>query len=81
MSHQLTVYTTPTCGPCRRLKRQLTELGIPFDEVDVDEHPEFNDRIKAASGGYRTVPTVEMAGRLLVNPSVREVVEIITRVA
>ena len=58
MSHQLTVYTTTTCGPCRRLKRQLDEVGIPFREIDVDEHPEFNPRIEAASGGYRTVPTV-----------------------
>ncbi|MDQ3954438.1 MAG: NrdH-redoxin [Actinomycetota bacterium] len=81
MAHQLTVYTTITCGPCRRLKRQLSELGIPFKEIDVDEHPEFNARIKAASGGYRTVPTVEAAGRLLVNPSIREVVEALTRVA
>lgn len=81
MSHQLTVYTTTTCGPCRRLKRQLNELGIPFREVDVDVHPEFNARIEAASGGNRTVPTVEMAGRLLVNPSARQVVEALIRVA
>lgn len=81
MAHQLTVYTTTTCGPCRRLKRQLSELEIPYKEIDVNEHPEFDARIKAASGGYRTVPTVEAAGRLLVNPSIREVVEVLTRVA
>jgi mycoredoxin len=82
MSHpQMTVYTTTTCGPCRRLKRQLSELGIPFNEVDVDEHPEFNARIEAASGGYRTVPTVALGGRLLVNPTVGEILDEFSRVA
>ena len=81
MTQPMTVYTTTTCGPCRRLKRQLVEVGIPFREVDVDDHPEFGARIEAATGGYRTVPTVELAGRLLVNPSVPEILEALARVA
>ena len=73
MSTQVTMYTTTWCGYCRRLKRQMEDDGISFREVDVDVHEDFDDRIMAATGGYRTVPTLEIGGRLLVNPTLREV--------
>lgn len=69
----VTMYSTTWCGYCRRLKRQMEEAGIPFREVDLDEDPSHDDRIIARTGGYRTVPTLEVAGELLVNPSIREV--------
>jgi mycoredoxin len=73
MGRAVIVYTTTWCGYCKRLKRQLDELGIDYREVDVDENPEYGDRIIAFTGGYRTVPTVDVDGRLLVNPLVSEV--------
>lgn len=66
------MYSTTWCGYCRRLKRQMTEAGVPFREVDLDDDPSHDDRIIAETGGYRTVPTLEVRGRLLVNPSIRE---------
>ena len=73
MSETVTMYSTTWCGYCRRLKRQMQDAGISFREVDLDDDPSFDDRIIAATGGYRTVPTLEVGGRLLVNPSLREV--------
>jgi mycoredoxin len=69
----VTMYSTEWCGYCRRLKREMDETGISFEEVDVEHEPEYNERILQASGGHRTVPTVEIDGRLLVNPSLAEV--------
>lgn len=69
----VTMYSTTWCGYCRRLKRQFEEAGIPFREVDLDEEAHHGAKIEAATGGYRTVPTVEVDGELLVNPSIREV--------
>lgn len=69
----ITMYTTPWCGYCVRLKRQMSERGIPFEEIDVDATPGFDEAIKQASGGYRTVPTLKVGERLLVNPTVAEV--------
>ncbi len=71
----VTMYSTTWCGYCRRLKRQFDDAGIAYQEIDVDEpeHRHLGDRIIEASGGYRIVPTVEVAGRLLVNPSLKEV--------
>jgi mycoredoxin len=73
MSDPITMYTTTWCGYCRRLKRQMEDEGIAFREVDVDDEPQYGDRIMQATGGYRTVPTIEAGGALLVNPTLREV--------
>ena len=69
----ITVYSTPWCGHCRRLTRQMDEAGIAYRVVDVDANPEFDERIMAATGGYRTVPTIEIGDELLVNPSLLQV--------
>jgi mycoredoxin len=73
MAQQVTMYTTDWCGHCRRLKRQLDEAGIKVVEIDVDIDHEHDTKIVAATGGYRTVPTIEVGSRLLVNPTVLEV--------
>ena len=73
MSNRVTMYSTVWCGHCRRLKRELDDAGIGYREVDLDEVPGLGPRIEAVTGGYRTVPTVDIGGTLLVNPSVGEV--------
>lgn len=77
----ITMYSTPWCGYCRRLKRQFQEAGIAFREIDVDATPGYDERIIEASGGYRTVPTVEVGGRMLVNPTLKEVEEALATAA
>lgn len=71
----VTMFSTTWCGYCRRLKRQMNEAGISYREVDLDDDPTHDDRIIAKTGGFRTVPTLEIHGELLVNPSIREVEE------
>ena len=73
MARPVRMYTTTWCGYCRRLARQMTEAGIAFESVDIDAQRQYGDRIEAATGGNRTVPTIEIEGRLLVNPSIGEV--------
>jgi mycoredoxin len=73
MSGPVTMYATEWCGHCRRLKRQLGEAGIAYEEIDIDVERHFGDRIVAHTGGYRTVPTIEVGGKLLVNPTVDQV--------
>ena len=73
----ITVYTTQTCGPCRRLKRGLDEAGVAFREVDINHEPAVATRIEQATGGYRIVPTVEVGHRLLVNPPLDEVLDLV----
>jgi mycoredoxin len=80
-SKMVTLFSTEWCGYCRRLKRQLAEAGIGYVEIDVDEHVEFGAPIMRATGGARTVPTVELEGRLLVNPTIGEVVRAVSDTA
>jgi mycoredoxin len=70
----VTLFTAEWCGYCRRLKRQMDDAGIAYAEVDIDVETQYGTRIIAATGGYRTVPTAEIDGRLLVNPTLDEVV-------
>ncbi|MGH2787545.1 MAG: glutaredoxin family protein [Actinomycetota bacterium] len=71
---KMTLFSTEWCGHCRRLKRGLEEAGIDYREIDVDADESAAAAIMIATGGPRTVPTVAVDGRLLVNPSVGEVV-------
>lgn len=70
----VTIYSTAWCGYCRRLKRQMDQAGIPYREVDLDADRSHDRRIIAKTGGYRTVPTLEVNGELLVNPTLPQVV-------
>lgn len=73
MAQPITMFTTSWCGYCKRLERQMDEAGIAFATVDIEAHGHHGDRIEAATGGSRTVPTLEIGGRLYVNPTIGQV--------
>ena len=76
MSAAVTMYTTPWCGYCRRLKSQLGRAGIGFDEVDIEQVPEAAAIVERVNRGNQTVPTLVFAdGTALTNPSVGDVAE------
>ena len=67
---RLTMYSTPWCGYCVRLKRALDREGIEFDEVDIDADPAAADLVMKVNGGNATVPTVVLPdGTTLTNPT------------
>jgi mycoredoxin len=70
----LTVYSTPWCGYCHRLVRQLDREGIEYATVDIDGDPAAADLVRAVNGGNATVPTVVFGdGTALTNPTVVDV--------
>ena len=69
-----TMYSTPWCGYCKRLKGQLEREGIAFDEVDIEQDEEAAFLVEQANGGNQTVPTLVFAdGSALTTPSVAQV--------
>ena len=73
-SADVTMYTTPWCGYCVRLKKMMQREGIAYAEVDIEQDPQAADVVTAANGGNRTVPTLVFAdGTALTNPSIDQV--------
>jgi mycoredoxin len=76
MSSTFTMYTTPWCGYCHRLKSQLDREGIPFEIVDIERTPGAAQIVESANHGNQTVPTLVYAdGSAQTNPSVAQVKE------
>ncbi|MCW2784503.1 MAG: mycoredoxin [Marmoricola sp.] len=74
MSGQFTMYSTPWCGYCHRLKGQLDREGIAFDVVDIEQDPSAADLVMAANNGNQTVPTLVYSdGSAQTNPSIAQV--------
>ena len=53
---QITVYTTKSCMQCEMTKKQMTKLGIRFDEIALEQHPELVERFKEV--GLLSAPIV-----------------------
>ncbi len=76
MAQPLTMYTTPWCAFCKRLKRQLAADGIEMTEIDIEQDPAAADYVMSVNGGFQTVPTVVFPdGSALTNPSAATVKE------
>jgi mycoredoxin len=70
------MYSTEWCGYCKRLKSQLNEIGITFDEVNIEEVPGTAEIVEKVNGGNRTVPTLVFSdGTAMTNPSAKQVQE------
>ena len=70
----LTIYSTTWCGPCIRLKAQLDRVGITYEVIDIEQHPDAAEFVMSVNDGSQTVPTVVFPdGSTLTNPSVIQV--------
>jgi glutaredoxin 3 len=59
---QIRMYTTSWCGFCVRAKALLESLGLPYEEIPVDDEPGFREKLLSLTGGY-TVPQIVIDGR------------------
>ncbi len=71
---RIEVLWRPGCPFCSRLRRGLARAGIDTVEHDIWADPAAAARVRTATGGDETVPTVIVGSRALVNPSVAQVV-------
>ncbi|MGA1416556.1 MAG: mycoredoxin [Candidatus Nanopelagicaceae bacterium] len=71
-----TMYSTSWCGYCKRLKSQLNDLGITFEEVNIEEVPGTAEIVEKVNNGNQTVPTLVFSdGTAMTNPSAKQVEE------
>ncbi|HEV7896691.1 MAG TPA: mycoredoxin [Planosporangium sp.] len=70
----ITMYSTPWCGYCHRLKTQLDREGIEYTVVDIEADEASAEFVMGVNGGNQTVPTVLFAdGSTLTNPTIVQV--------
>ena len=60
---EIILYTAPWCSDCRRAKLFLSERGVPYREVNIDEDVEAEELVLRVNAGRRKVPTIQVDGR------------------
>lgn len=66
-------YWRPGWPFCIALRPRSRRGGLPLREVNIWTDRQAAARVRSATGGDETVPTVFVGYRALVNPSVRQV--------
>lgn len=69
----VTVYSRPGCPFSSSLLRGLDGADLPYTVRDIWEDEDAAAFVRSATGGHETVPTVEIGGTALVNPTPRDV--------
>ncbi|MER5752346.1 glutaredoxin domain-containing protein [Streptomyces sp. NPDC002088] len=69
------VYWRPMCTYCMKLLTQLRFTRLQYTKVNIWRDPEAAAFVRSVADGNETVPTVTVAGRAMVNPSKRELLE------
>lgn len=82
MSASFTMYSTPWCGYCHRLRGQLDREGITYDVVDIEQQPEAAALVEQVNNGNQTVPTLVYSdGSAMTNPSLAQVKDKLAQLA
>jgi glutaredoxin len=72
----VTVYGAEWCGDCRRAKRFLDSVGVPYRYVDLEADPAAQQLVDDA--GFRAIPIiVTPAGQVLIEPSNDELARVV----
>lgn len=69
------MYARPGCPFCSMLRSDLRRVGLDWRERDIWQDPEAAAAVRAVADGNETVPTVNVGGRWMVNPSADEVLD------
>ena len=58
------IYATSWCPDCRQARRFLGENRLPYEELDIEAHPQAAQFVMRANSGKRKVPTFDVDGRV-----------------
>lgn len=66
------------CPDCRRAKSYLTDHGINYQFIDVDEHSWATDLVEKINKGKRIIPTVLINNKPYTNPDNKTLKEVLS---
>lgn len=73
--YKATVYSKPGCIHCVELKGKLIKLGLAFEEIDVTKDQDAFIKV-TEDWGYRQVPVLEFDGDTWVNPTDKDLTDL-----
>ena len=62
MKQLIKIYSSSWCQPCKSAKRLLTERGLKYEEIDIEERGWSREDLFDLTGG-RTVPQIVIDGQ------------------
>ncbi|NNE97055.1 MAG: NrdH-redoxin [Acidimicrobiales bacterium] len=72
-------YWRPGCGFCTMLQRNLDGHGIAYDSRNIWEDGDAAASVRSIANGNETVPTVLIGDTALVNPTIDQVLDALSR--
>jgi glutaredoxin len=79
MASKVTVFSTPTCPYCKRVKQIMGKRGIEFEDFDVSSDKAAYERMREITEGARRVPVVQIDDQVLVGPDDNELEKALER--
>lgn len=65
MAKKVTVYSTPTCPYCHKVKAFLKESNVEFEDIDVSQNQEKAKEMVDKTG-QMGVPVIDVEGEFVV---------------
>ena len=65
------MYGADWCEDTTATRNHLDSLGVQYQYVDVDADPQAKAWVEQQNGGKQKTPTLDVAGRVLVEPDER----------
>ena len=62
--------STDWCHDCKAMLSFFEEKNVSYKVIHVDTDPQAIEKLKQICGGKKIVPTLEIAGKVYINPSV-----------
>lgn len=60
------MYCTENCEDCAQARAYFAARKIPYQEIDLDEHPEAWALVEKITGGPHATPTFDIDGTYVV---------------
>lgn len=62
----VTLYCTPWCPDCRRVRAFFKERSVNFTEFDITRDRAAAQKVRGWTGGYETTPTFDVGGTVVI---------------
>ncbi|MBP9116341.1 MAG: glutaredoxin family protein [Acidimicrobiia bacterium] len=77
-SREIDFYWRPGCPFCMSLESKLKKEDIKLNKFNIWEDESASAKVRSVANGNETVPTINVNGTFLVNPSMKEVVKLLS---